>query len=108
VRLRPAAIIYVAQCTMSLLKVLYDFTAVEEGELSVKAGETLNRINNPQSTGGAEDDGWVMAESTSGAYRSGFVPAGTHMRNYVRWHYVSSCEMGNSNIAQPRAVVQIT
>jgi|APCry1669189768_1035252.scaffolds.fasta_scaffold601035_1 SH3 domain len=53
------------------LRVLYDFKAEEEGEVSVKAGDVLSLIDDSN----ADRDGWVLVELThNGA--SGFVPAG--------------------------------
>jgi hypothetical protein len=52
------------------LRVLYDFKAEEDGEVSVRAGDILSLIDDSN----ADRDGWVLVELThSGA--SGFVPA---------------------------------
>ena len=49
-----------------MFKVLFDFTAEDEGELSVYVDELVN------SATGIEEDGWMLVTSDDGA--SGFVP----------------------------------
>ena len=57
---------------MTSLRVLYAFTAEEEGELSVSQGETVTLVDDSN----ADRDGWVLviAVERPGA-PSGFIPA---------------------------------
>ncbi len=51
---------------------LYDFSAVEEGELSVAKGDRVSVVRPPQ-------DDWVMVQFCTDAHKKGFVPEGVRL-----------------------------
>lgn len=52
-------------------KVLYDFQATDEGEMSVSRGELVLAVDHPD-----DGSGWTMVETTGAVRRRGFVPTG--------------------------------
>lgn len=73
--------------SLRTMRMLYDFTAEGTGELSVQAGEFLQRMDDQAGT----PDGWLLVEHT---------PAGSNepVRGYVPSSYVEDCEAGSEDV----------